>query len=137
MLQVELADAPGQPSNLTCLKAKLEEPLKAGSNIDVEWYSVHVGAMTPFPAQASQSDPQRVLLKGSAHVPSPYPISTQSTKVTLYSQCGNIQVITHAHLTPASNAGMQNACELCIASTPSSLMQHITSSTRPLLTVCC
>lgn len=82
-MQAEAAQVPGQPSNVTCFRAKLEEPLKPGSNIGVEWYSVHVGLMTPFPAKASQSDPQRVLLKGSPYAPSPYPISTQTTKASL------------------------------------------------------
>ena len=83
LLQAEAAQVPGQPSNVTCFRAKLEAPLKSGSSIDLEWYSVHVGLMTPFPAKASQSDPQRVLLKGSHYAPSPYPISTQITKASL------------------------------------------------------
>ena len=82
-MQAEAAQVPGQPSNITCFRAKLQEPLKPGSSIDLEWYSVHVGLMTPFPAKASQSDPQRVLMKGSHYAPSPYPISTQTTKASL------------------------------------------------------
>lgn len=81
-MQVETADTPGQSSNITCFKAKLDEPLKAGSSVVLEWYSVHVGLMVPFPAKASQSDPQRVLLKGSHYAPSPYPIATQTTKAS-------------------------------------------------------
>lgn len=81
-MQVETADTPGQSSNITCFKAKLEEPLTAGSSIVLEWYSVHVGLMVPFPAKASQSDPQRVLLKGSHYAPSPYPVATQTTKAS-------------------------------------------------------
>lgn len=82
-MQVEAADTPGQPSNISCFKAKLDKPLTAGSSVVLEWYSVHVGLMVPFPAKASQSDPQRVLLKGSHYASSPYPISTQTTKVSL------------------------------------------------------
>lgn len=78
--QVEEAEGASQPANITCTEAKLDTPLKAGSSIDIEVYSVHIGLMVPFPAQASQSDPQRVLLKGSHYVVSPYPISTQTTK---------------------------------------------------------
>ena len=82
-MQAEAAQVPGQPSNITCFSAKLQEPLRTGSSIELEWYSVHVGLMTPFPAKASQSDPQRVLLKGSHYAPSPYLISTQTTKASL------------------------------------------------------
>ena len=88
-MQAEATQAPGQPSNVTCFKARLEEPLKPGSSTHLEWYSVHVGSMTPFPAKALQSDPQRVLLKGSHYAPSPYPISTQTAKASLHS-------VTHA-----------------------------------------
>ena len=95
VLQVENVDAPEQPGNITCIRAKLDEPLKAGSSIDIECYSVHVGLMTPFPAKASQSDPQRVLLKGSSHVVSPYQISTQSTKASLYA---NVHCCHYQHL---------------------------------------
>lgn len=84
-MQAEATQAPGQPSNVTCFRAKLQEPLKPGSSTDLEWYSVHVGSMTPFPAKASQSDPQRVLLKGSHYASSPYPISTQTAKASLRS----------------------------------------------------
>lgn len=92
VFQVEDADAPGQPGNITCIRAKLDEPLKAGSSLDIERYSVHVGLMTPFPAQASQSDPQRVLLKGSSHVSSPYHISTQTTKASLYASLAIVHI---------------------------------------------
>jgi len=80
--QVEEAEDSNQPANITCMRAHLESPLKAGSSIDIELYTVHIGLMTPFPAQASQSDPQRVLLKGSHYVASPYPISKQTTKAS-------------------------------------------------------
>jgi len=80
--QVEEAEDSNQSANITCMRAHLESPLKAGSSIDIELYAVHIGLMTPFPAQASQSDPQRVLLKGSHYVASPYPISKQTTKAS-------------------------------------------------------
>ena len=83
LAQVEDTHIPGQPSNISCLQAKLSEPLKAGGSIDVELYSVHIGLMTPFPATASQSDPQRVLLKGSHYVPSPYPAAKQTSKASI------------------------------------------------------
>ena len=85
LLQVEDIHIPGQPSNISCLQAKLSEPLKAGSSVDVELYSVHIGLMTPFPATAAQSDPQRVLLKGSHYVPSPYPVAKQTSKASICS----------------------------------------------------
>ena len=62
------------------MRAKLESPLKSGGSVDIEVYTVHIGLMVLFPAHASQSDPQRVLLKGSHYVASPYPISKQTTK---------------------------------------------------------
>ncbi len=80
--QVEEAENSNQSANITCMRAQLDSPLKAGSSIDIELYTVHIGLMTPFPAQASQSDPQRVLLKGSHYVASPYPISKQTTKAS-------------------------------------------------------
>ncbi|KAL3143549.1 hypothetical protein ABBQ38_002348 [Trebouxia sp. C0009 RCD-2024] len=101
VLQVETADTPGQSSNITCFKAKLEEPLTAGSSIVLEWYSVHVGLMVPFPAKASQSDPQRVLLKGSHYAPSPYPVATQTTKLKLSSKV----VLRHTELAPTKRQG--------------------------------
>jgi len=82
LLQVEEAEDSNQSANITCMRAHLDSPLKAGSSIDIELYTVHVGLMTPFPAQASQSDPQRVLLEGSHYVASPYPISKQTTKAS-------------------------------------------------------
>ena len=80
--QVEEAEDSNQSANITCMRAQLDFPLKAGSSIDIELYTVHIGLMTPFPAQASQSDPQRVLLKGSHYVASPYPIAKQTTKAS-------------------------------------------------------
>ena len=80
---MEESQSTGQPANISCMSVKLDSPLKAGGTIDIESYSVHIGLMTPFPAQASQSDPQRVLLKGSHYVASPYPVSTQTSKVSL------------------------------------------------------
>lgn len=88
--QVEEAEDSNQSANITCMRAHLESPLKAGSSIDIELYTVHVGLMTPFPAQASQSDPQRVLLKGSHYVASPYPISKQTTKASFAAVFGTV-----------------------------------------------
>lgn len=108
-IQAEATQAPGQPSNVACFKAKLEEPLTPGSSIDLEWYSVHVGSMTPFPAKASQSDPQRVLLKGSHYAPSPYPIPTQTAKASLHAgaraRCLLSATMRSMHITTCTEQG--------------------------------
>ncbi|KAL0033974.1 hypothetical protein WJX79_000313 [Trebouxia sp. C0005] len=101
LLRVEQVEDSNQPANITCMRAHLESPAKAGSSIDIELYTVHIGLMTPFPAQASQSDPQRVLLKGSHYVASPYPISKQTTKLRLSST----SMISLKELAPTKRQG--------------------------------
>ena len=119
--QVEEAEDSNQSANITCMRAQLDSPLKAGSSIDIELYTVHVGLMTPFPAQASQSDPQRVLLKGSHFVASPYPISKQTTKASfaaaVFATAGTLLCIYQLTLPVLSLhlcVAKQHACYSCI-----------------------
>ncbi len=119
--QVEKAEDINQPANITCIRAQLDSPLKAGSSVDIELYTVHIGLMTPFPAQASQSDPQRVLLKGSHYVASPYPISKQTTKASfaasLFATAGTLLCIYQLTLPVLSLhlcIAKQHVCYSCI-----------------------
>lgn len=82
-MQFTEADASKQPSNHSCIDVVLESPLAAGKTLDLSKYTVHTDLLTPYPKQASQSDPQRVLLSGNAYASSPYPISSQTTKVSI------------------------------------------------------
>ena len=68
-------------ANQSCLSVSLNSPLAKGKTVDISKYTVHIDLLTPFPKQASQSDPQRVLLSANAYASSPYNISTQTTKV--------------------------------------------------------
>lgn len=82
-LQYEEADSSNQAANHSCLTVHLNSPLLKGKSVDISKYTVHTDVMAPFPKQASQSDPQRVLLSGNTYASSPYPVSTQTTKVCL------------------------------------------------------
>ena len=80
--QFEEGDASNPAGNHSCLTVHLNSPLSKGKSVDLSKYTVHTDLMAPFPKQASQSDPQRVLMSGNAYASSPYSISTQTTKVS-------------------------------------------------------
>ncbi|KAK9814530.1 hypothetical protein WJX72_007425 [[Myrmecia] bisecta] len=85
-LKVAPATETGAPANVTCSKATLPQPLKAGASVDLEVYAVFTKLQTPYPASITQQDPQRVLYHDNIYVLSPYQIAKQTTKVRLPSR---------------------------------------------------
>ena len=79
--QLEPASSDGVPSNVTCEKAVLAAPLAPGKATTLETYAVLTHQLTPRPREIGQGDPQRVVLRASQHILSPYRMASESLQV--------------------------------------------------------
>ena len=85
-LQVSPVALESQPANASCWGAQLSEPLQPGATTELDVYAVFTKLQRPFPAEVAQSEVQRMLFQESVYILSPYPVASQTTKVSTLAQ---------------------------------------------------
>jgi oligosaccharyltransferase complex subunit alpha (ribophorin I) len=102
-LKTALATPPGAPNGTACVSVTLEKALGAGETVEVESFAAHVRAQVPRPASISRGEPQRVALRYSHTLASPYDVLEQTTKVTL----PDARVEAHSERPPTARDGKE------------------------------
>jgi len=78
-----LTATPGKDGSKTSWKIKFSQPLASGERAKVQITVVFAGVLRPYPKEIKQSEKQKILFTGNAHLYSPYEVKAESVRFSL------------------------------------------------------